>query len=201
MTKKEKIILDLYKIGTIKFGSFKLKSGLTSPYYLDLRFLCSYPKVLKRIAAAYAQILKKLKFNLIAGIPYTGIPISTAITLDYKWPMIFTRKEAKNHGIQRPIEGMYKKGQKVVIIDDVISDGASKLETIRPLESNGLRVKDIIVLLDRGQGGPENLQRKGYQCHSLFTMEEVLKILRKNKKITARQVRKAEKFMTSLKKA
>lgn len=201
MSRKEKIILDLFKIGAIKFGSFKLKSGLISPYYLDLRFLCSHPKLLKKIATAYAQILKKLKFNLIAGVPYTGIPIATAITLNYQWPMIFTRKEAKDHGIQRPIEGTYKRGQKVVIIDDVISDGASKLETIEPLESNGLKVKEIIVLLDRGQGGPENLKQKGYCCYNLFTMAEVLKILRENNKISERQVRRYEKFTASLKKA
>lgn len=196
MTKKEKIILDLFKIGAIKFGSFKLKSGLISPYYLDLRFLCSHPKILKKIAATYAQVLKKIKFNLIVGIPYTAIPISTAITLSCQWPMIFIRKEAKNHGIQRPIEGEYKRGQKAVIIDDVISDGASKMETIEPLENNGLKVKDIIVLLDRGQGGPENLERKGYRCHSIFTMKEVVKILRENGKITERQVKRAEKFMS-----
>lgn len=199
MTKKEEIILDLFKIGAIKFGSFKLKSGLISPYYLDLRFLCSYPEVLKKIAAAYAQVLKRLKFNLIAGVPYAAIPISTAISLGYQWSMIFTRKEVKNHGIQRPIEGVYKKDQKVVIIDDVISDGASKLETISPLESNGLKVKDIIVLLDRCQGGPAILRRKGYTCHSLLTMKDVLKILKVKRKISKKTVEKSEKFMSSLK--
>jgi len=194
---KEKVVLALFKIGAIKFGSFKLKSGLISPYYLDLRFLCSYPKILKSIAAAYAHMLKKLKFDLIAGVPYTGIPISTAIAVNHQWPMIFTRKEAKDHGIQRPIEGLYKKGQKVVIIDDVITDGASKFEMVNPLKHNGLKVKDVIVLLDRGQGGPENLRKKGFACHSLFTMQEVLQILKKHNKITEKEVKNSEEFMSS----
>lgn len=193
--KNEKLILQLYKIGAIKFGRFKLKSGKISPYYLDLRFLCSYPKVLKQVARAYSTILSKIKYNAIAGIPYTGIPIATAISLLFNKRMIFTRKETKDHGTARTIEGVFKPKERVVLIDDVISDGASKLETTAPLIDERLIVKDIIVLLDRGQGGPQLMKQKGYRCHAIATIYDVISVLQKYHKITPKQVEEAKAFL------
>ncbi|OGE37067.1 orotate phosphoribosyltransferase [Candidatus Daviesbacteria bacterium RIFCSPLOWO2_01_FULL_39_12] len=192
---KENLILLLYKIGAIKFGKFKLKSGKISPYYLDLRFLCSYPSILKQVAKAYFTNLSAIKHDLIAGIPYTGIPIATAISVIFNERMIYTRKEAKNHGTTKMIEGVFKPKERVVLIDDVISDGASKLETIKPLEDEGLVVKDIIVLLDRGQGGPLVMKQKGYKCYCLADIYDIISILKKHQKITSLQVKEAEKFL------
>jgi len=197
MTNKEKLILKLNEIGAVKFGDFVLKSGKHSPYYLDLRFLASYPKVLNMVADQYGKVLKTLKYDLIAGVPYTGIPIATALALKLNEPMLFTRKEIKEHGTGRQIEGVYKKGQRAVVIDDVISDGASKIETIKPLESEGLRVKDIVVLLDRGQGGPGIMKEKGYRCHCISDIEEVLLVLRRNKKIDDEMVQKSREFIAA----
>lgn len=192
----EKLILQLYKIGAIKFGRFKLKSGKISPYYLDLRFLCSYPKILKEVAKAYSRVLSKIKHNAIAGIPYTGIPIATAIALLFNERMIFTRKEAKDHGTAKMIEGVFKPKEKVILIDDVISDGASKLETIKPLKNEGLVVKDIIVLLDRGQGGPAIMKKNGYECHAIANIYNVILTLKKYNKITKKQVVEAKAFLS-----
>ena len=197
MTNKEKLILMLNKIGAVKFDDFVLKSGKHSPYYLDLRFLASYPKILAMVADQYGKVLRTLKYDLIVGVPYTGIPIATALALKRNEPMLFTRKEVKEHGTGRQIEGIYKKGQKAVIIDDVISDGASKIEHIEPLKSEGLRVKDIVVLLDRGQGGPEIMKEIGYRCHCISNIEEMLVVLRRNKKIDDGMVKKAREFMAA----
>jgi len=194
---KEKLILELYKIGAIKFGQFTLKSGKISPYYLDLRFLCSYPRVLKDIASAFAKILSGLKYDLIVGVPYTAIPLATAIALLFNKKMIFTRKEAKDYGTKKLIEGVFKPKEKAVIIDDVISDGASKLEVIIPLKEEGLKVKDVIVLVDRGQGGPEGLRNKGYRCHAVVDIYDILSTLQKHKKITPAQVKEAEEFLAA----
>lgn len=194
---KEKLILELYKIGAIKFGQFTLKSGKISPYYLDLRFLCSYPRVLKDIASAFAKILSSLKYDLIVGVPYTAIPLATAISLLFNKRMIFTRKEAKDYGTKKLIEGVFKPKEKAVIIDDVISDGASKLEVIIPLEEEGLKVKDVIVLVDRGQGGPAGLRSKGYRCHAVIDVYDILSILKKYKKITPAQVKEVKEFLAA----
>ncbi len=197
-SQKEKLVLALYEIGAIKFGKFKLKSGKISPFYLDLRFLCSYPEVLKLVASSINEILNDLKYDLIVGIPYTGIPIATAVALQYDKKMIFTRKEAKDHGIQRMIEGIYKKGQRSVLIDDVIADGASKFEVIEPLEKEGLVVKDVIVILDRGQGGADIMKKRGYNLHSALNIEEVISILRSKGKISTKQVAEIRAFLSSL---
>lgn len=192
---REKLILDLFSVNGIKFGKFKLKSGIISPYYIDLRMLVSYPYLLKLTAEVFWEKMRTLYFDIIVGVPYTAIPIATAISLDKNQHMIFIRKEKKSYGTGKFIEGVYYKGQHVVIIDDVISDGASKFETIKSIEEVGLAVSQIIVLLDRGQGGPEIVKKKGYHCTAITDMKEVLEVLYEHKKITYGQLSESQKFM------
>ena len=194
---KERLILKLHEIGSIKFGEFTLKSGKVSPYYLDLRFLVSYPDILRLVILEYAKILKNLEYDIIVGIPYTGIPIATALALELNQPMIFTRKEAKEYGTKKIIEGIYKKDQKAVIIDDVISDGASKFMVIEPLEAEGLVVRDVVILVDRGQGGPDIVRNKGYNCHCISDIHDILSILQKHNKIDDNLVERSKEFMAS----
>lgn len=181
---KEKLMIDLFKIGGLKFGHFLLKSGITSPFYIDIRVSVSYPKILNQIAVLYRQILDNLDFDRMMALPYTAIPIVTAISLLNKKPMIYSRKEAKNYGIKKPVEGEYKKGETIVLIDDMITTGGSKIESIRLIEILGLKIKDVVVLFDRLQGGKEELKKNGYCLHSAFTIIDWIRILKKNKKIS-----------------
>jgi len=126
---------------------------LLSPIYIDLRRVISSPQLLGQVGAAYLPVLKKLKFDRIAGLPYAAIPIATAIALQGNYPMIYPRKEAKTYGTKAEIEGEYYVGETVVIIDDLTSTGGSKFEAIEKLTGAGLKVKDIVVLVDR-QSGP-----------------------------------------------
>lgn len=174
----------MYKIKAIKFGTFKLKSGMISPVYIDLRVLVSYPKVLKKIARAYISILRKIKFERMVAVPYTALPIVANISAINNKPWIYTRKEIKNYGIKRPVEGEFKKGERIVMIDDMITTGASKIETVKPLRELGLNIKDIVVLVDREQGGREYLKKQGFNFYCVFTIEQWLKCLRKNKKLS-----------------
>lgn len=171
---KHKIIDELIEIGAIKFGEFKLKSGIISPIYIDLRIIVSYPQLLKNIAHALMSLAEPVVYDAIAGIPYTALPIATAYSLESGKSMIYARKEKKEYGTAQQIEGIWKKGDTVLIIDDLITDGASKSETFEVFESAGLIVKDIIVLIDREQGGKENIQKTGHQVHSLISIFEVL---------------------------
>jgi len=192
---KEEIILDLEKIGAVKFGEFTLKSGMISPIYIDLRVLVSYPETLEKISKEFVQILGGLKADLIAGIPYTALPIATAISIESKIPMIYTRKEVKDYGTKKKIEGVFTEGQTCVVIDDLITAGTSKFEVIAPIEEAGLIVKDIIVLVDREQGGTALLAEKGYALHSVITIHEVLDTLLENKKITEEQYKVSKEFV------
>lgn len=175
--KQNTLIESLYKIGAVKFGEFTLKSGKTSKIYLDLRQIVSHPHVLRAVSDAIWEKVSASKFDLICGVPYTALPIATCVSLDHNVPMIMRRKEKKEYGTKQQIEGKYEAGQSCLIIEDVITSGASILETTAELEAAGLKVKDLAVLIDRQQGGKENLQAKNYAVHAVFTMQEIFKLL------------------------
>ena len=122
----------LLEAGCIKFGEFTLKSGLKSPIYIDLRQIITYPKLLEQVGAAYLPLLKELKFNRIAGLPYAAIPIATAVSLAGDFPMIYPRKEVKTYGTKAEIEGEYHAGETIVVIDDLATTGGSKPPAGRP---------------------------------------------------------------------
>jgi uridine monophosphate synthetase len=187
MSDKEEICRELFDIGAVKFGLFTLKSGLKSPVYLDLRILVSYPKTLEKVGKELSSLCAKLKFDRIAGIPYAAIAMATAVSLQNNWPMIYTRKEVKDYGTKKAIEGVYREGDTVVVIDDLITTGGSKIETVAPLEAAGMKVRDIVVLVDREQGGKEELKGRGYELHSAIKISEMLDILRKSGKISEEQ--------------
>ena len=171
---KQKIIDTLIAIGAVKFGEFTLKSGLVSPIYIDLRIIISYPLLLKDIAVAFVDMSKNLEFSKVAGIPYTALPIATAMSLTAEIPMIYARKEKKAYGTGKQIEGVWEAGDRVLIIDDLITKGTSKAETFAVFESAGLVVEDVVVLIDREQGGKELLAQTGHRLHSLISVFEIL---------------------------
>ncbi len=195
MDDKEKIALSLHEIGAIKFGNFTLKDGSQSPFYIDLRILVSFPEKLKEIANALIKISKKLTFHRIAGIPYAAIPIATAVSLKSGFPLVYPRKEQKGYGTKRQIEGIHKTAETVLVYDDLITTGASKFEAIKPLEDANLRVKDIVVLVDREQGGKETVEARGYKFHSVLTITEILNSLKKNNKISKEEFDKVTDYL------
>jgi uridine monophosphate synthetase len=164
----------LLSAGCVKFGSFKLKSGIQSPIYLDLRRLISYPSILQLAARAYAEVLRPLSFDRLAGLPYAALPIGTAIALEMNRPLIYPRREVKDYGIQAVIEGEYNAGETIAVIDDLATTGDTKIEAIQKLESAGLKVKDIVVLIDREQGAKEMLAQAGYALHAVVTLRQLL---------------------------
>src|SRR3989338_6262313 len=195
MDSKERLCLDLFNIGAIKFGDFTLKSGLKSPIYIDLRVLVSYPQILHKVAAELRKITLGCEFDRIAGIPYAAISIATAVSLENDIPMIYPRKEQKGYGTKRTIEGNYTEGDRILVYDDLITTGESKFEAIAPLEEAGLKVKDIVVLVDREQGGKQELAVKGYKLHAVMTISKLLECLMESRKVTEKQFREVKKYL------
>jgi len=181
-----KLVLDLYKIGVFKFGSFLMVSGLRSPYYIDLRVLVSYPKVLEAVVDLTVKKLKedKIAFDLIAGIPYTALPIANLMAQKLNKPMVYFRKEVKDYGTGRRLEGNYQKNDRALLVDDLVTTAKSKIEAAEILDAVSLKVKDILVFVDREQGGKEFLESKGFHCHSVLGVSEIFEILFKEGRIS-----------------
>lgn len=185
----------LLEAGCIKFGEFTLKSGLISPIYIDLRRIITYPNLLKQIGEAYLPLLKDLKFDRLAGLPYAAIPIATAISLAGNYPMIYPRKEVKTYGTKAEIEGDFHAGETAVVIDDLATTGGSKFEAIEKLTSAGLIVKDIVVLVDRQSGARESLEQAGYAMHSVLTIGQLLDLWEQNGKVAKEKIKDTRIFL------
>jgi uridine monophosphate synthetase len=186
---------DLVDSQCVRFGQFKLKSGIVSPIYLDLRRLITHPQILWRVAQAYAVTLKDLKFDRLAGIPYAALPIATAISLGIDRPLIYPRREAKDYGTKAVIEGDYQAGETIVVIDDLATTGGSKIEAIQKLEEAGLKVRDIVVLIDRGQGAGPMLAEAGYQLHSVVNLIDLLPEWLRSGAISQKQFEEVKAFL------
>lgn len=171
-------ILDLWNINSIKFGSFKLKDGDISPIYFNLRPIISVPSLFKKISLMVSGKAQELSYDTVCGVPYAALPIATVVAYENQKPMIMRRKEVKDYGIPTALEGLFKAGDTCLVVEDVITKGDSILETIAVLEQAGLVVNDIIVFIDRKQGGVERLTQLGYRVHVIYNIYDILDMLR-----------------------
>jgi orotate phosphoribosyltransferase len=182
LSEKQRAFADaLLASGAVKFGTFRLKLHETwpdaplSPIYLDLRVLQSYPDALDAAVAALEELIAAsgLNFTRYAGIPLAATPLVAVLSHLTRIPMI-TPRERKTHGTADTINGAFAPGETVLVIDDVVSSAGSKLEAIRVLEANGLVVRDVAVLVDREQGGCEQLAASGYTLHAAVRLSQLL---------------------------
>lgn len=182
LTERQRGFADaLLGCGAVKFGAFRLKLHETqpdaplSPIYLDLRVLQSFPDAMDAAVAALREVIETddLHFTRYAGIPLAATALVAVLSHETRVPMI-TPREAKSHGTADTINGAFTPGETVLAIDDVVSHAESKLEAIRVLEANGLVVRDVAVLVDREQGGPQQLAAAGYTLHAALRLGQLL---------------------------
>jgi len=189
---------ELLSAGCIKFGEFTLKSGLKSPIYIDLRRIISYPKLLEQVGAAYLPLLKGLKFDRLAGLPYAAIPIATTVSLQGNYPMIYPRKEVKAYGTKAEIEGEFHTGETALVIDDLATTGGSKFEAIEKLTGAGLKVTDVVVLVDRQSGAKESLEQAGYVMYAVFNITQLLDHWESNSKVEKDKIEETRRFLKGI---
>lgn len=197
MQQREDFLLKAYELGIIKFGNFTLKSGIESPFYVDLRPLSSSPQLLKTLANNLLELVENAPFDLICGVPYAALPMGTTMSLASGVPLIIKRKENKGYGTKRMVEGVYNDGQNCLLVEDVITSGQSLLETIDEIEREGLKVTDLVVVLDREQGGIKKLEEKGYKVHTLFTINEVIDILHRYHRLSDAEMARVKNFLNN----
>ncbi|WP_185869151.1 orotidine-5'-phosphate decarboxylase [Blattabacterium cuenoti] len=194
MKEKEQFFLKIYNLGIIKFGNFTLKSGMNSPIYIDFRPIASRPDLLIKLSDLLLHEVSSNNFELICGVPYAALPIATTLSLISNIPLIIKRKEDKGYGTKKMIEGIYKKGQNCLIIEDVITSGESLIKTVIDLEKEGLVIKYIMSILDREQGGTENIKKRGYNIRTLFRIGEILKMLEKKHFLKKKEINMIQFF-------
>lgn len=166
------LIKKIKDLECFKEGEFKLKSGKISKYYIDLRKLISKPTIIKEITKLIYDKLNKLENYKIIGIPYGGIPYAYCLSLTYDIPSLMLRKEIKNHGTKKMIEGIYEKNDKIILIEDVLTTGTSIFDSLKFLKD--LKIEKIIVIVDRKEGGKEKLESLGFKVESIFTINDFL---------------------------
>ena len=193
----------LYLSGCLKFGSFKIKSGATSPYYIDLARLLSSPRQLCAIANIAAEKIKQImisdRIDKLASIELKGALIAPSIACNLNLPCVIVRKEDKAYGVTGRIAGAdVIKGDNIIFFDDVISEGLSKIEGIKPLQELGANVRNLLVVINREHGGKEKMEKLGYQIHSLAKISEIVDSLNRLNHISKEQADKVLAYIRHL---
>jgi orotate phosphoribosyltransferase len=189
----EELAMVLVKVRALQIGTFTLASGRLSSYYVDLRAVPSYPGAYRYVIDAYMALLKNDvgldKFEVIAGIPTAGLAFSSPIALQLEKPMIYVRKEAKDYGRQKRIEGTMNLGSRVLVMDDVITTGHSVLGGVEAIREEGGEVKHVAVLIDRLEGAKANLKKSGVVLHPMTDILELVHTLHERDEISADELK------------
>jgi len=168
----------LIKNNAIKFGDYILASGKRSPYYIDLRQTISSPITMDWIANSLTRIIineiGRDRIDKILGVPTAGIPFATVVSQKLGLPLIYYRQARKEHGVRKKIEGILERNDRVLIVDDLITTGESVIEGSEVIRDQGGVVNELVVLLDREQGGQENLRASRIEPHVLFKISDAM---------------------------
>ncbi|MBM4338827.1 MAG: orotate phosphoribosyltransferase [Deltaproteobacteria bacterium] len=179
LTKQVGILL--IKNDAIKFGDYILASGKKSPYYIDLRLTISSPITMDWIANSLTRIvvneINKDKIDKILGVPTAGVPFATMVSQKLGIPLIYYRQARKEHGVRKKIEGTLSRNDRVLIVDDLITTGESVIEAAEVVRDQGGVVNELVVLLDREQGGGERLRLSRIEPHALFKISDAMEWL------------------------
>jgi orotate phosphoribosyltransferase len=181
LTQKERMANILVKSDAIKFGVYKLTSGKASPYYIDLRIIPSFPDAFREICNFYSEYITDRigikNFDRIAAIPLAGIPFASQVAYNLKKPFLYMRKGIRMHGRKRRVEGILVSGDKVLLIDDLLTTGLTLKKASDAVRAEGGVVTEAVVFIDRNEGGRQLLLKNGIKLHALMQISEIARIL------------------------
>ena len=166
-------LLEVFREHGVLHGDFTLTSGLKTSYYFDGRMVTLHPEGANLIGEKIFRIIVEAGAEAVGGMTMGADPIVAAVAVvSYREgepiPAFVVRSDAKGHGTQKRVEGHLKPGAKVAIVDDVITTGGSVLRAIEAVEADGCRVVKVVVVLDRQQGGAEEIRSRGYDFTALL---------------------------------
>jgi len=171
--KREKLIQQLKDCGAIKFGRFVLTSGAISDYYIDIKKASTEPRTLRLIAQEMSGYTKG--YDMLAGMELGAVPLVVALALETDIPYVIIRKEKREHGTSKQIEGGEVKGKSVLIVEDVTTSGGSVVKTIQILRENQAEVEKVLTVVDREAGAKETLKKLEVQFIPLVSVSEIIK--------------------------
>jgi orotate phosphoribosyltransferase len=171
----------LLKSNSLKFGVFTLASGKQSAYYIDLRVLPSFPGYFRLGISALKDIVaeKVGRFDILASVPTSGLVFGSALAYEMNKPFIYVRKEPKNYGTNKMIEGFLEPGSKVIIVDDVATTGTSVSSAVEIMRANGGIVEDVVALVDRHEGAEDKLKKMGVKLSAVIGINDIVNALYK----------------------
>ncbi len=198
----------LWDLGAIRFGDFSVgRTTLHSPVYVNLRLLISNPRALQRAARVIHQEVRTLQamrnprvqpFQRVSGLPFGGLHLALAYSLTSKVPLVYIHPAKERNGARAFVEGKYERGETVLLVDDLITSGGNVIETGAFLQLEaGLKIKDVVVLLDRQEGAEERLHAHGYNLIYILGLETMLNYLMASGRIEEGWFRKSIDYVQS----
>ena len=177
----------LYQNGIIKFGEFKLASGKSSSYYVDLRLVPSYPHQFRRMIKHLQNMISEQigfdNFDTVGSVPTGGLVIASSLAYELVKPIVYVRSQAKDYGTSKLVEGVVKSDDRIILIDDVATTGGSVINGIKELKKAGAKISDAYVIINRLEGAEKNLAEEGVVLHQILDIMQIAKILHAEKLI------------------
>ena len=178
----------LHEKKIIRFGDFTLASGKKSPYYIDLRLVPSFPheyrKMIKGLQNLIAENIGFENFHSLVSVPTGGLVVAASLATEIVKPLIYVRKQAKDHGTGKAVECVTCQDMKLLMIEDVVTSGGSVINAIKSIKEEKMVVTDAYAVIDRMEGATKALQSEGVKLHSLLTINDITQSLFEQKLIT-----------------